>query len=220
MPPAVREAEFLALETAADEEEIKQRFNSFVRSLHSYLNQVPCLLDIQQTRLRWRARTSEAEAFGNFAADPWHWYTFHHGGRNEAQFNVGLWPSYMRVGLGFEFTLKKHGDPTAVQLAYSCFRRIIEGEQRQFADFVAEQELEIEWADSNDGPVLQVPTGEVVQWLLALPEEPRWILVGRLLRRDRDANLLADPIGLGNRMQNVLCGFRPIWERTQLMAHA
>jgi hypothetical protein len=141
-PPPVREAEFLAVDTT-DEEQIGPRFDLFVRLLHSYLNQVPCLRDLQKTRRRW-TRTRETDAFGTFAVEPKHWYTFNHGGRNEAQFNIGLWPSYMRVGLGFEFTLKKGGDPTIVGLAYTCFKNVIEENPSEFEHFVANNQLEIE----------------------------------------------------------------------------
>jgi hypothetical protein len=221
-PPPVREAEFLAVDTT-DEGEIMRRFDLFVRSLHSYLNQMACLRDIQQARLRWKARTAETNAFGNFATEPKHWYTFHHGGRNEAQFNVGLGPSYLRVGLGFEFTLKKGGDPTVVQLAYACFTNVIGANRSRFEDFVADNQLEIEWtasqAERRGGPVQLVLTGDVVSWLLDPPREPGWIFVGRHLKRDKDAAILGEPDALGRVMQAVLCGFRPIWEQTQVMAH-
>jgi len=218
----VREAEFQAVDTA-DEAEIVRRFDPFVRSLHSYLNQLPCLRGIQEARLRWKARTAETNAFGNFATEPRHWYTFHHGGRNEAQFNVGLGTAYLRVGLGFEFTLKKGGDPTVVQLAYACFANVIGANRRTFEDFVDDNQLEIEWtaiqAEIRHGPVQFVLTRDVVSWLLDPPREPGWIFVGRLLKRNQDEAVLRDPDALGRVMQGVLCGFRPIWEQTQVMAH-
>src|SRR5947209_6252518 len=110
-PPLVREADFIAVDIM-DEVEIRRRFSRMVQALHSYLNEVPCLRDLQQARRGWKSRVAENEAFGNFAAEARHWYTFNHGGRTEAQFNVGLYPTHLRVGLGFEFTLKKGGDPT------------------------------------------------------------------------------------------------------------
>jgi hypothetical protein len=122
------------------------------------------------------------------------------------------------VGLGFEFTLKKGGDPTAVHLAYACFTHIVRANRSQFERFVADYQLEIEWADNKGGSDQVIPTGDVVRWLPNPPQEPRWIFVGRLLRRDRDAAVLQEPNALGNVMQAVLCGFRPIWEETQVMA--
>ena len=90
-----------------------ESFNGFIRLLHNYLNNLPCLRDLQQARRRW-IRPRETEAFGRFHATPHHWYTFNCGGRNKPQFNVGLNRDYLRVGLGFDFTEKQFGDPTAV----------------------------------------------------------------------------------------------------------
>lgn len=217
-PPPVRETDFLTVDTS-DEAEIGRRFDLFVRLLHSYLNQLPCLRELQKVRRRWKARTASTDAFGNFGIDPKHWYTFHHGGRNEAQFNIGLWPGYLRVGLGFEFTLKKGGDPSIVQLAYACFTNVVHSKLSEFERFVVDNQLEIEWADNEFGPIQFIRTGDVVGWLLEPPQEPGWIFIGRLLRRDQDAGVLENPAVLGNVMKAVLCGFRPIWEETQVMAH-
>jgi hypothetical protein len=210
-PPPVREAEFLAVDTT-DEPEIKRRFNGFLRSLHAYLNQLACLRDVQKARRRWKARTVETVAFGNFATEPEHWYTFHHGGRNEAQFNIGLCPSFLRVGLGFEFTLKKGGDPTAVHLAYACFAKVVRTNRSQFERFVTDSQLEVESSEI-------IPTAEAVSWLLNPPAEPEWIFAGRLLRREKDAAVLENPDALGRVMEAVLSGFRPIWEQTEVIAH-
>jgi hypothetical protein len=211
-PPPVGEAEFFAVDTT-NEAEIKQRFNGFLRALHSYLNHLECLRDVQKTRHRWKARTAETDAFGNFATDPKHWYTFHHGGRNEAQFNVGLCPSYLRVGLGFEFTLKKGGDPTVVWLAYACFTNVIKATLRQFVQFVTDNQLEVETADDI------IETGRAVSWLLNPPAETDWIFIGRLLRREKDSKVLENPDALAIVMEKVLAGFRPIWEQTEVLAH-
>jgi hypothetical protein len=147
-PPPVGEPEFVAVVTT-DEAEIGRRFDVFVRLLHSYLNQLPCLRELQKARHQWKARTPSTDAFGNFAIDPKHWYTFNHGGRNEAQFNIGLSPGYMRLGLGFEFTVKKGGDPTIVGLAYTCFTKVVEAKRSEFERFVADNQLEIEWRTTS-----------------------------------------------------------------------
>jgi hypothetical protein len=217
LPPAVREAEFQAVDTTK-EDEIKRRFAGFLRTLHVYLNGLPCLQDIQSVRRRWRARIASQDAFGNFATDPKHWYTFHKGGRNEAQFNYGLYPTHLRIGLGFEFSMKKGGDPTKVHLTYACFTNILRGDETAFTRFVVDNHLEVEWAPTDDVELHFVPTREVVPWLYDPPREPMWIFIGRLLRRETDAHVLADQVLLGDIMETVLCGFRPWWERTQLLA--
>lgn len=218
-PPIVSVTHFSEVNTA-NESDIKQRFNGFLRLLHSYLNQMPCLRDVQKTRRRWKKRTAETDAFGNFATDPNHWYTFHHGGRNEAQFNVGLCPSYLRVGLGFEFSLKKGGDITAVQLAYACFTNFINANRDQFVRFVADNQLEVEWTHSNRGVEEIISTTDAVPWLLNPPAEPAWIFVGRLLKREKDAAILENEDELADVMETVMSGFRPIWEKVEVMAHA
>jgi hypothetical protein len=215
-PPPIREAEFDAVDIS-DEDAIARSFQVHVRALHAYLNQLPCLKDLQEVRRKWKSRTSESAAFGNFGLDPKHWYTFHHGGRNEAQFNLGLWPNYFRVGLGFEFTIKKGGDPTIVGLAYSCFISVLREQLAQFRKFVLDSSLEIEWEDNDENLSLIISTDKVVDWLLD-PVPARWIFIGRLLRRNKDKPVLENPDALDAVIQTVLCGFRPIWEQTQMMA--
>lgn len=215
LPPAVRESEFLAIDTV-DEDEILRKFGPFVRKLHSFLNQLHCLHDIQQTRQKWRTQVQYKEAFGTFATEPRHWYTFNNGGRNEAQYNIGLFPTYLRVGLGFEFTQKKGGDPNIVGLAYACFKNVIDQDSEGFRQFVHENLLEVEWELSVGNPKL-VPTEQVVQWLRQ-PPQASWVFVGRLLRRGKDTMILEDPLQLKHTIESVFNGFRPIWEQTQIMA--
>jgi hypothetical protein len=155
------------------------------------------------------------EAFGTFATDPRHWYTFNHGGRNEAQFNIGLYPTHLRVGLGFEFTPRKGGDPTIVGLSYACFKNVINQDIEGFRRLVRDNSLEVEWAPGDD--LRFVPTEEVVQWLLQ-PAGASWIFVGRLLRQGKDALILEDPLHLKQVIESVFNGFRPIWERTQILS--
>jgi hypothetical protein len=124
--------------------------------------------------------------------------------------------THHRIGLGFEFSEKKHGDPMIVGLVYAHFKNLVQSDRPEFERFVLGNHLEIEW---HDGHVLQfVPTPNVVDWLLKLPTNPVWLFVGRLLWRGKDAVILDDPIVLGAVMQTVLCGFRPLWEKTQMMA--
>jgi hypothetical protein len=124
----------------------------------------------------------------------------------------------MRIGLGFEFTLKKGGDPTAVHLAYACFKKVIEEQRRQFEGFVTDNQLEIEWTNKKVGAIEIVPMDAAVGWLLNLPAEPSWIFIGRLLKRDQDVSVLENPIALASVMKEIFSGFRSIWEKTGLMA--
>ncbi|MFX0195964.1 MAG: hypothetical protein ACFFCW_07565 [Candidatus Hodarchaeota archaeon] len=176
LPPAVLDSDFQAVDTV-NEDEIRRRFGAFIRDLHSFLNQLHSLSDIQQVRLRWKGRVQYEQAFGTFATDPKHWYTFNHGGTNEAQFNIGLFTTHLRVGLGFEFTLKKGGDPTVVGLAYACFTNVIKRALEGFKQFVHDTSLEVEWFPANGDDLEFVPTEKVIQWLLQPPRDSRGIRV-------------------------------------------
>jgi hypothetical protein len=125
------------------------------------------------------------------------------------------------VGLGFEFTLKQGGDPSVVQLVYTCFTNVLRASRTEFEAFVADSHLEVEWAayeaEVGGGGVEVIPTSLVVNFLLNLPSNPGWIFIGRLLRRNEDAAVLGNARELGEVMRAVLCGFRPYWEKTHVM---
>jgi hypothetical protein len=214
--PTVRDEHFDAI-NSPDEEELLRRFGGFVRNLHGWLNDQPCVKDIQTVRRRWK-RPTNTDAFGTFAADPYHWYTFHHGGRTEAQFNLGLYPTHFRVGLGFEFSMKKGGDPTIVGLVYTCSLEVIRQREQEFRTFVQDQGLEIEWCSQRQPKLQFISNDAAVDFLLKPPSEPLWIFVGRLLRRNADKTILEHPDRLGDVIVNIFGGFRPLWEATQLMA--
>jgi hypothetical protein len=218
LPPAVRQSEFSAIDTN-NEDEIKGRFQPFIRELHSFLNDGSCLSDIQQIRRNWKHRIPEQRAFGPaFATEPRRWYTHNYGGRNEGQFNVGPSLDYLRVGLGFEFTPRKGGDPTAVHWGSAQFTQIIEQDTRSSEQFVRLNFLKVEWLPATDVRPKLVPTRRVLRWLVQPPQDLSWIFVGRLLRRGRDARILEDPAELKKVMESVFGGFKPIWKRTQMMA--
>jgi hypothetical protein len=89
-----------------------------------------------------------------------HWYTYNTGGRSEAQFNIGLFPEYLRIGLGFEFTAGQYGRPEAVQLEYRCFRSIVARHQRGFANFARENQLRVEWKPEGQTELRHISTAE------------------------------------------------------------
>lgn len=216
-PPILRDEDFEAVNTT-DEDELRRRFDGFVGNLHEWLNDLPCVKDIQKVRRRW-TRPTHTDAFGTFATDRCHWYTFHHGGRTEAQFNLGLHRTHFRVGMGFEFSMKKGGDPTVVNLVYACFVEVVRARQREFRDFVRDHQLEIEWWSQGQADLQFVPTDTATDFLLNLPIMPQWIFVGRLLRPGADKAVLTDADRLGDIISNVFAGLYPLWEETQLMKH-
>jgi hypothetical protein len=222
LPPLICPADFQAVATS-DELAIARHFGGeWVRSLHSYLNALPCVGDIQDFRRRKLGiRVRNPQAFGTFATDSGHWYTFHHGGRNEAQFNFGLRREYARVGLGFEFSEKKGGDPNIVQLAYSCFVHVVRNNQAAFEALIAKNLLEVEWVSKVRVDDLRlIPSVDVTKWILKPTEEPYWIFVGRLLRSGADETTLGDATRLGELMDAVFSSLRPLWEQTQALARS
>ena len=201
-------------------EEITRRFAPFVLdTLHPYLNSRAGISDIQGIRLGWKSRTGFDDAFGSFKADPRHWYTFNHGGRAEAQFNIGMFPSHVRVGLGFEFTEKQGGDPSAVTLSYAVFRQHI-ASSAEFARFAAANQIEIEFAPTADGGLGFAPTSQVQSWEPPPYPPIHWIFCGRLLRRGQDRDVLEDREAFGCVLKSVLGGFKPFWRKAQEQAAA
>ena len=215
-PPIIRESEFTKIDTI-DEVRILTNFAPFIKELRQFLNQLPCLYDIQQIRKKWKARTGTEDAFNKFLVQPKHWYAFNNGGRNEMQFNVGLYVTHFRIGMGFEFSIKKGGDTALVNLVYACFKNIIQQDIERFDRFVHDMKLEIEWCPKIINELKFVPTKEATQWLLELPGDPVWLFVGRLLKRRDDAKILENSSELKSIFENVFGGFKPIWEKTQIM---
>jgi hypothetical protein len=174
--------------------------------------------DLQEIRRNWKARVADQRAFGTFATEPRHWYTYNNGGRKEAQFNIGLSPKYLRIGLGFEFTLKKGGDPTIVQWTYAQFTRVVEQDPRTFDGLVRRNYLEIEWVPEGVGDSTTVPTRMVRTWLRQPSQTPSWIFVGRLLRPEKDQRILEDTTRLREAIESVFGDLKPLWKQTQMRA--
>jgi hypothetical protein len=131
---------------------------------------------------------------------------------------LGLYPTHFRVGLGFEFSMKKGGDPTIVGLVYTCFLQVVRAREQEFRTFVQDRQLEVEWWTPQQPGLQFVPTDRAVDFLLNPPNEPQWIFVGRLLRRNADADVFSDEQRFGNVITDVFSRFRPLWEETQVMA--
>jgi hypothetical protein len=217
LPPPIREAEFSAINTV-DEARIRATFYPLVQELHSFLNQASCVRDLQEIRRNWKARVADQRAFGTFATEPRHWYTYNNGGRKEAQFNIGLSRKYLHVGLGFEFTPKKGGDPTIVWLAYAQFIDVVRQDPQAFDRLVTRNSLEIEWVPKSAIDATTVPTRTVSKWLQQPSQATSWIFVGRLLRPEKDKHILEDPTRLKETIESVFGDLKPLWKQMQMRA--
>lgn len=220
LPPPITRARFEELEDATAEQ-VRRRAAPFVRELHSFLNEGSYLRDIQRIRRQWQPRTREVQAFSDdFPVEREHWYTYNAGGRNEAQFNVGMFPEYLRVGLGFELTKKVHGKPEAVQAAFGAFRNVLRQRQDNFDRFARENSLRIEWRPAGRRELEYVPTPKVSGWLSRPRGVPEWVFFGRLLYRGKDAAVLEDAARLKEAMEAVFKELKPLWREAQAGAAA
>lgn len=221
LPPPVVDNMFDALDNGR-----WSRFVTFFRELVEFLNELPCLDDLQEIR-RERlpsGRTRCQTAFeNNFKREPGHWYIFNCGGRNEMQFNVGMFGTrgaeplvaYLRIGVAWNF----YGPSRNIlESSFGRFRNLINGNQsilNQLSSLVTDNNLEIEYVRRvGKDPLEHVPTREVINWLQQPPDTRDWILIGRLLRRGTDGQTLEDPARLKQVFQSVFCGFKPFWRQT------
>lgn len=219
LPPPITVSRFRDLEDA-NKEQVKKRAEPLVKDLHAFLNRSSCIYDAQRIRRRLNPLARDAPAFVDFAAEPEHWYTHNTGGRSEAQFNVGLFPDYFRVGLGFEFTENVFGEPAQVQTMFGAFGAALRQRRSGFDKFAQKNSLQVEWrpqGKTGRANIRYVPTDKVSKWLLR-PKVADWIFVGRLLYRQDDAEVLEDSVRLKETMESVFKGFKPLWEEAQTAA--
>jgi hypothetical protein len=221
LPPPVTESRFQALE-GATKEQVRKRADPYVRDLRSFLNRGSCLSDLQRIRREWSPRSRARLAFegDEFPTDREHWYIYNTGGRNEAQFNVGLFPDYLRIGLGFEFTKKVHGKPEDVERVYDHFCSVVRQYRQGFDRFAKENSLQVEWRPKGTAHREYVSTQELSEWLLHGSERFEWVFVGRLLYRGKDAGILEDAVQLKEVMESVFGSFKPLWQQAQMGANA
>ena len=213
--PTLDESDFQAVESMTTTE-IRERYEPWCDQFHEFANQLDCMRHLQKDRLLWMKRTRSEDAFGNFAVSPNHWYTFSNGGRIEAQFNVGMWTTHVRVGMGFEFTKRMHGKPDLVWSRYGGFQRAIMKQESSFRDFVRFEKLMVEyWPPKSDRPHL-IDTDETVNWLLNPPPDLEWILVGRILIRESDMHELGNSYAFGKIVKDVFEGLKPYWRAAQV----
>ncbi len=211
--------------------EVDRIFTPIINELQEFLNEIPCLRNVQMIRKQVYGRVRYSVAFHTPINDlyPKHWYIFHKGGRNEMQFNIGMYGEksckppelpYVRIGVGFNFTKDGWGDPPKVERAFHSFQAIVRQSQTQFGQFAGANNLGIERSDSKNKWGGWLPfnnTQGLIAWLLNPPpteSEYDWIFIGRRLQRRIDRMILEDPKQLKKIIESVLCGFKPFWEQT------
>lgn len=209
-PPAFDQQSFRDL-SGTDKDQAERLFVRKVAALHQYLNTASSVAGLQARRGRWSSPRSDL-AFQNKKFEPEHWYTFNVGGRAEAQLNVGMYPTHLRIGLGFEFTEREHGDPKQVREAFTRFYAALQERREDFEAVVVSLPVELELYPGRGGKLQIVPSGQVVGTLLDLPREPEWLFLGRLLRPSADGSILSDGAKLGAEIDRVFAALVPWWE--------
>lgn len=222
LPPTFNDSLFDIIDEARSS--VRRNFTTFIEELHEFLNELPCMRDIQEVRGRIMGiHPRYPQAFGAYTIERGHWYTYNHGGRNEMQFNIGMFgpsfinPPYVRVGLAWNI----YGPPRRiVDNSLESFRNLITTQRRSWDAFVKTNGLEIEWVRRvGVDDIEHTQTSDVTEWLLH-PQFPHydWIFIGRLLRRSIDGATLTNPNQIKHTTEAVFSGFRPFWEQTQRMA--
>ncbi len=218
-PLALLPSDFDRLAASTTAEDVARNFVARMRDLHHFLNGASTVRDLQDDRKAW-IKPRRAIGFENFGRAPRHWYTYHHGGRNEAQLNVGMFAGehqHVRVGLGFEATEREFGDPSLVVFIHTIFVKTLRSDDpvaRDFRTFAAAAGLEVEFWNVDDDRLETVAAGGAIDFLLSSKARFAWIFIGRLLRRDTDASTLADPIRFAAAIDEVFTLVRPIWRLT------
>ena len=209
LPPAMTEAEFKIVEQGS-KSEIEKDLHSFFHLLLATLNDLPSLRDVQAIR-----KGSPRPSFQKVNTSPQHWYTFSYGGRNEIQFNVGMFGGYVRIGIGLEPTGAVYGEPEKIWAAHARLAAALSADRPAAERFFTDNQIRIEWMRHGEKTLSYVPTEEALGWFLRRRDEGRWIFAGRLLHRQWDAAILGDPEKLAEVMERVFAGFRPYWDATQ-----
>lgn len=212
LPPALSGNDFTNLAGTKDGAATHVRFARIVNGMREFLNELPCIAMVQPIRgARPNQRTFDER---NDHYHPQHWYTYHRGGRSEAQFNVGMFGTHLRMGIGFEPTGAMHGDPAQVHAAMRKFAEALRNAPDGAEDFARTQRLEVEF----DAPGRGVDHDGVKRFLTeadAGTPSVRWIFVGRILRIDRDAAMLKDRYALAVEMERTFATLWPFWRATR-----
>ena len=211
-PLAITAEDFEALK-GLNAEGVERRFTPLIRRLIQFLNDRSSLHGLQGMRSKWANPRSEA-AFDRFNANPEHWYLFNLGGRSEAQFNIGMYPAYMRIGIGFQFGEWRWGKPNEVASAYTQLLRAVAENGPAFRRLIRGVPLEMEFAPGRRDRVRDIYSGEYVAEVLhELPREPKWIFMGRILRYPQDLPVLADARDFQSEIDRVFTALLPWWKK-------
>jgi hypothetical protein len=154
-----------------------------------------------------------------------HIYAYHHGGRREPQFNIGLFSrsqwsgNWIRVGLGFNLAPgARDSDPDDGQerilVWFERFQRQVAGAWRSHL---------VQWMETstgfiqygNRGPAIDLLPKDAVDWLINCrnPGAQGWVFVGRWLSLDKpdDAKTMSSMPKLVAAVEDTFAALFPLW---------
>jgi tetratricopeptide (TPR) repeat protein len=151
-------------------------------------------------------------------------HAYHHGGRWEPQFDVGLlagsaWNgSWMRIGLGFNLVSggrddQIDGHERMVRYFESFQQQLASAWRRQLADWMSTSGGFIQYGQR--GPAVDLLPPQAVEWLITCrnPSAQEWIFVGRWLSLSKpaDAAILGDLRQLVATVEDTFAALFPLW---------
>jgi hypothetical protein len=154
-----------------------------------------------------------------------HIYAYHHGGRWEPQFNLGLFSAtpwggnWMRAGIGFNVSAE--GRDIDRDLGQEQILAYFDTFQRQVAS--AWRGPLVDWMGTSAGfiqygargPALDLLPHQAVEWLVNCrnPAGHGWVFVGRWLSLEKpeDARTLGDMRKLVAAVEDTFAALLPLW---------
>jgi len=151
-------------------------------------------------------------------------HAYHHGGRWEPQFDVGLlggsaWNgSWMRIGLGFNLVSggrddQIDGHERMVRYFESFQQQLASAWRRQLADWMSKSGGFIQYGQR--GPAVDLLPPQAVEWLISCrnPSAQEWIFVGcwLSLSKPADAAILGDMRQLVATVEDTFAALFPLW---------
>jgi tetratricopeptide repeat protein len=153
-----------------------------------------------------------------------HVHAWHHGGRWEPQFDIGLlggsmWGgNWMRMGLGFNLVAggrddQLDGHERMVRYFEAFQQQLGSAWKRHLADWMAKSGGFIQYG--HRGPAVDLLPQEAVEWLMTCrnPSAQEWIFVGRWLSLSHpaDATVLGDMRQLVATIEDTFAALFPLW---------
>jgi tetratricopeptide (TPR) repeat protein len=157
-----------------------------------------------------------------------HIYAYHHGGRWEPQFNIGIFSDHpwqinaFRIGLGFNLSpggrdLDREAGQEQIATYFEQFQSALQPTWRgHLVEWMGKSSGFIQFSDR--GPALDLLPKQAVDWLINCrnPVGVEWIFCGRWLMLDKpdDARTLGEMPRLIVAVEDTFAALFPLWMAT------